>query len=174
MNMSTLRRSEGFTATELITVVAVLGAVAYLLLPLIFSGETLSVDQKLEKDLNQLSEILEERERIALLNESLDKAQVGNLGVFSEYSEVTYQVEIDTSANEINYCIIGKIDSALAYIDSYLRTVGDSPVGFCIPEGEEAPVDEEASDEVNPELDGEQLVEDETTTEEETVPEEQN
>jgi len=174
MNMSTLRRSEGFTVTELVTVVAVLGAVAYLLLPLIFSGDTLSVDQKLEKDLSQLSEILEERERIALLNESLDKAQVGNLGVFSEYSEVTYQVEIDTSANEINYCIIGKIDNTIAYIDSYLRVVGDSPVGFCVPEGEEVPGDEEASDEVAAELDGESLVEDGTTIEEETVPEEQN
>lgn len=174
MNMSTLRRSEGFTVTELITVIAVLGAVAYLLLPLIFSGDTLSVDQKLEKDLNQLSQILEERERIALLNESLDKAQVGNLGVFSEYSEVTYQVEIDTSANEINYCIIAKIDNTVAYIDSYLRTVGNSPVGFCVPEGEEAPTDEEASEEANSELDEESLVDEGANTEEEPVPAEQN
>lgn len=140
------RRTEGFTATELVTVIAVLGAVAYLLLPLIFPGDALSDEEKVEKDLNQLSQILEERERIALLNDSLDRVLIGNLGVFSAYSEITYQVDVDTNAGELNYCLIGKVGNTIAYLDSYIRTVGSSPVGFCLPEGEAPATTEESGD----------------------------
>lgn len=130
------KRNDGFTSSETLTVVAVLGAVAYLLLPLIFPGDALSTEEKAEKDLTQISAIIQERERISVINDALDSMTVGNLGVYASYGEVTFKVEIDENAEEVNYCLIGVFDGVTYYADSYTEGINDTPVGFCLPDSD--------------------------------------
>lgn len=127
---------QGFTASELLIVVGVLGAVAYLVLPLVFPGDSLTTAQKAEKDLTRISQILDERERISVLNDALDVVEIGNLGVYASHGEVTFNVEIDENANEINYCLIGLFDGTTYYADSYTAGVSVTPVGYCVPDAQ--------------------------------------
>lgn len=127
-----VKSESGFTAVELVTAVAVLGVVAYLVLPLIFPSDSVSNQQKIATDLTQISNILEERERIAQLNNSVDSLQIGNPGVFAANSRVAYDVEIDTAAQELRYCLTGVIGSDVYYLDSVSLSVNPTPLGFCL------------------------------------------
>lgn len=127
---------QGFTASEMVIVIGVLGAIAYLVLPLVFPGDSLTSAQKAEKDLTRISQIINERERISVLNDALDGVVIGNLGVYASHGEVTFNVEIDEGANEINYCLIGLFDGTTYYADSYTTGVSATPVGYCVPDSE--------------------------------------
>jgi type II secretory pathway pseudopilin PulG len=127
---------QGFTASEMVIVIGVLGAVAYLVLPLVFPGDLLTSAQKAEKDLTRISQIIDERERISALNDALDSVAIGNLGVYASHGEVTFNIEIDEGANEINYCLIGLFDGTTYYADSYTTGVSTTPVGYCVPDSE--------------------------------------
>lgn len=163
MRFSDMNRQEGFTASELIASVFVLGAVAYLVLPLVFPGDLLSVEEKLDKDLQQISSILEERERIAVLNDAVESINIGNLGVYAAYSQVTYQVDVDTDAQEIKYCLIAKIDSTVHYLDSISLRSGPSPLGYCAPDAPESADAGAATEEGSAESETSETPADETT-----------
>jgi hypothetical protein len=128
--------NRGFTASETVTIVAVLGAVAYLLLPLIFPGDSLTTEEKAEKDLTLISDIIEERKRISSLNDALESMTIGNLGVYASHGEVTFKVDIEPDTDEVNYCLIGLFDGTTYYADSYTTGISPTPVGYCIPEAE--------------------------------------
>lgn len=148
-----VKSESGFTAIELVTAVAVLGVVAYLVLPLVFPSDAASNQEKIVKDLTQISNILEERERIAQLNNSMGSLQVGNPGVFAANSRVAYDVEIDTIAQELRYCLTGVIGSDVYYLDSVSLSVNPTPLGFCL--GDEVPAGDgtpEAEVDASPEL----------------------
>lgn len=125
--------SSGLTASETVTIVAVLGAVAYLVMPLIFPSDDLGVREKAETDLNKIAGIISERARIADINGELDQIQFGNLGVYASYSEVAFQTEVDLGAGIVDYCLISNVDNNVFYLDSFSNQVSETPVGFCLP-----------------------------------------
>ncbi len=129
-----MKRQEGFTAVEIITVVAILSVVAYLVLPLVFPGDALTTQEKADKDLTQISQILKERERIAKLNGNIDGIQIGNPGAYSQYTRVSFEVEVDPAAEALRYCLTGLVDGTVFYHDSITQTTSSTPIGFCLGE----------------------------------------
>lgn len=115
----TIKKSEGFTAIELLTGIAILAAVAYLVLPLIFPSDSKTPEQYLEEDLTNVSEILQIRTLSAGANNiPLSEVYIGNLGVFSSKAQIRHAITIDLQSETLRYCLRGEYRGTVLYFES--------------------------------------------------------
>lgn len=114
-----LKSNDGFTAIELVIVIAVLAAVAYLVLPLVFPSDSKAPEKYIEEDLNSISEILKVREQTSTVNDiPVEDIYIGNLGVFAAKSQVRHTITIDTNKQVLTYCLRGDYKGVTRYYES--------------------------------------------------------
>jgi type II secretory pathway pseudopilin PulG len=115
----TINKSEGFTPIELLTGMAILAAVAYLVLPLIFPSDLKTPEQYVEEDLTNVSEILQIRTLSSEANNiPLSEVYIGNLGVFSSKAQIRHAITIDLQAETLRYCLRGEYRGEVLYFES--------------------------------------------------------
>lgn len=113
------RNQEGFTAIELLTAIAILGAIAYLILPLIFPSDSKTPEQYIEEDLNTVSEILKIRSLSAEANGiPMSEVYIGNLGVFASKSAVNHSITLDPINGTLSYCLRGEYKDKVLFYES--------------------------------------------------------
>lgn len=112
-------KDDGFTTIELVTGIAILAALAYLVLPLIFPSDSKTSEQYIEEDLETVSEILKIRALSAEANNiPISEVYIGNLGVFSSKSQIRHAINIDPSAKTVEYCLRGEYNGKVLYFES--------------------------------------------------------
>jgi type II secretory pathway pseudopilin PulG len=116
---NTVNKSEGFTAIELLTGIAILGAVAYLVLPLIFPSDSKTPEQYVEEDLTNVSEVLKIRTLSAEANNiPLSEVYIGNIGVFSSKAQIRHAITINLESESLQYCLRGEYRGKVLYFES--------------------------------------------------------
>jgi prepilin-type N-terminal cleavage/methylation domain-containing protein len=114
-----INKSDGFTAIELLTGIAILAAVAYLVLPLIFPSDSKTPQQYVEEDLTNVSEILQIRTLSAEANNiPLSEVYIGNLGVFGSKAQIRHAITIDLQSEVLRYCLRGEYREQVLYFES--------------------------------------------------------
>jgi prepilin-type N-terminal cleavage/methylation domain-containing protein len=114
------KNENGFTAIELIVAAALLGTIAYLVLPFIFPKDSKTPAEYLGSDLTQISEILDLRIEKARVNDiSVDNIYIGNLGVFSAKAQIRHAITVRPETNEIIYCLRADYNGETRYFESF-------------------------------------------------------
>lgn len=113
------KSEEGFTAIELVIVFAVIAAVAYLVLPLLFPSDSKTPEQYIEEDLTSISELLTLRQMTAAVNDiKVEDIYIGNLGVYAAKSQVRHSITINTNDQQLTYCLRGDYRGVTRYYES--------------------------------------------------------
>lgn len=113
------KSEEGFTFIELVIIIGVLAAVAYLVLPLVFPSDSKTPEQYIEEDLTSISELLSLRQMTAKVNDiPIEDVYIGNLGVYAAKSQVRHSITIDTNEQQLTYCLRGDYRGVTRYYES--------------------------------------------------------
>lgn len=143
MNKRTyLKSNDGFTAIELLVVLAVISAVAYLVLPILFPSDSKTPEQYIEEDLTSIAEVLTLRQMTAAVNDiKVEDIYIGNLGVYSAKSQVRHSITINTADQEITYCLRGDYRGVTRYYEFPGSAISTEPSGLVDCPGISATVD---------------------------------
>ena len=165
--MNKFKKNDGFTSIELVTVIAVLAAVAYLVLPLLFPSDSKTSKQYIEEDLNNISQILQIRTQTSEVNGiPINEMYVGNLGVYASRAQVKHAIKINPQDKTLLYCLRGEYRGEVLYLESnggVLATPSGSMDCPGVPSQGNVPTEETPTDETPAE---EGTPTDETPTEE--------
>jgi competence protein ComGC len=139
MDITKLKKEDGFTAIELVIILGVLSVVAYLVLPIIFPSDSKTPEQYIEEDLSSISEIINLRQMTASVNDiDVKDVYIGNLGVYAAKSQVRHSITIDTVNQRLTYCLRGDYRGVTRYFESNMGILSQ-PSGSMDCPGFEAP-----------------------------------
>jgi type II secretory pathway pseudopilin PulG len=117
--MNKFKKSDGFTSIELVTVIAVLAAIAYLVLPLVFPSDSKTPKQYIEEDLTNISEILQIRTQTSEVNGiPINEMYIGNLGVYASRAQVKHAIKINPQDKTLTFCLRGEYKDEVIYFES--------------------------------------------------------
>lgn len=153
--MHKFKKSDGFTSIELVTVIAILAAVAYLVLPLVFPSDSKTPKQYIEEDLTNISEILQIRTQTSEVNGiPINEMYIGNLGVYASRAQVKHDIKINPQDRTLTYCLRGEYKGEVLYLESIGGVIANPSGSMDCPgvpaqsnSTEEAPVEEQGTTE---------------------------
>ena len=117
--MNKFKKNDGFTSVELVTVIAILAAVAYIVLPLLFPSDAKTSKQYIEEDLNNISQILQIRTQTSEVNGiPINEMYIGNLGVYASRAQVKHAIKINPQDKTLLYCLRGEYRGEVLYLES--------------------------------------------------------